>query len=61
MRLCTFLDAGRTRLGRVDGDVVQPLDGRDVRDAFAAVPVLIVYLMFQRYFVQGAFAGAVKG
>lgn len=27
----------------------------------SAVPVLIVYLMFQRYFVQGAFAGAVKG
>lgn len=26
----------------------------------SAVPVLIVYLMFQRYFVQGAFAGAVK-
>lgn len=27
----------------------------------SAVPVLIVYLMFQRYFVQGALAGAVKG
>jgi raffinose/stachyose/melibiose transport system permease protein len=27
----------------------------------SAVPVLIVYLMFQRYFVQGAFSGAVKG
>jgi len=27
----------------------------------SAVPVLIVYLMFQRYFVQGAFAGSVKG
>ena len=38
MRLCTFLDAGRTRLARVDGDLVQPLDGRDVRDAFHAVP-----------------------
>ncbi|WP_267420631.1 MULTISPECIES: carbohydrate ABC transporter permease [unclassified Curtobacterium] len=25
------------------------------------LPVLIVYLMFQRYFVQGALAGAVKG
>ncbi|UFU06978.1 carbohydrate ABC transporter permease [Ruania halotolerans] len=25
------------------------------------VPVLIVYLMFQRYFIRGAFAGAVKG
>ena len=38
MRLCTFLDAGRTRLGRVDGDVVQPLDGRDVRDAIDGTP-----------------------
>ncbi|QOR70397.1 carbohydrate ABC transporter permease [Ruania alkalisoli] len=27
----------------------------------SAIPVLIVYLMFQRYFVQGAFAGSVKG
>lgn len=27
----------------------------------SAVPVLIVYLMFQKYFVQGALAGAVKG
>lgn len=27
----------------------------------SAVPVLVVYLMFQRYFVSGAFAGAVKG
>jgi raffinose/stachyose/melibiose transport system permease protein len=27
----------------------------------SAIPVLIVYLMFQRYFVQGALAGAVKG
>lgn len=27
----------------------------------SAVPVLIVYLLFQRYFVQGAFSGAVKG
>lgn len=27
----------------------------------SAVPVLIVYLMFQRYFVQGAFSGAIKG
>lgn len=25
------------------------------------IPVLIVYLMFQRYFVEGIFAGAVKG
>jgi len=38
MRLCTFLDAGRTRLGRVDGDLVQPLDGRDVRDALVEMP-----------------------
>ncbi|MFP7761953.1 carbohydrate ABC transporter permease [Marisediminicola sp. LYQ134] len=27
----------------------------------SVLPVLIVYLMFQRYFVEGAFAGAVKG
>jgi raffinose/stachyose/melibiose transport system permease protein len=27
----------------------------------SAVPVLVVYLMFQRYFVSGAFSGAVKG
>jgi len=27
----------------------------------SAIPVVIVYLMFQRYFVQGALAGAVKG
>lgn len=27
----------------------------------SAIPVLIVYLMFQKYFVQGALAGAVKG
>lgn len=27
----------------------------------SAIPVLVVYLMFQRYFVQGALAGAVKG
>ncbi|SDN21473.1 carbohydrate ABC transporter permease [Actinomyces ruminicola] len=26
-----------------------------------AIPVLIVYLLFQRYFVSGAFSGAVKG
>ena len=38
MRLCTFRDAGRTRLGRVDGDVVQPLDGRDVGDALGGLP-----------------------
>ena len=38
MRLCTFLDAGRTRLGSVRGGMVHPLDGRDVRDALAGVP-----------------------
>lgn len=27
----------------------------------SAVPVLVVYLLFQRYFVSGAFTGAVKG
>jgi raffinose/stachyose/melibiose transport system permease protein len=27
----------------------------------SAIPALIVYLLFQRYFVQGALAGAVKG
>jgi raffinose/stachyose/melibiose transport system permease protein len=27
----------------------------------SAIPVLIVYLLFQRYFVSGALAGAVKG
>ena len=27
----------------------------------SAIPVLVVYLMFQRYFVSGALAGAVKG
>jgi raffinose/stachyose/melibiose transport system permease protein len=27
----------------------------------SVLPVLIVYLLFQRYFVSGAFAGAVKG
>jgi raffinose/stachyose/melibiose transport system permease protein len=27
----------------------------------SAVPVLIVYLLFQRYFVSGALSGAVKG
>src|SRR5680860_267812 len=38
MRLCTFLDAGRTRLGSVRGEMVHPLDGRDVRDALAGLP-----------------------
>lgn len=27
----------------------------------SAIPVLIVYVLFQRYFVSGAFAGSVKG
>ena len=27
----------------------------------SAIPVVIVYLLFQRYFVQGALSGAVKG
>ena len=38
MRLCTFLEPGRTRLGSVRGDLVQPLDGRDVRDALDGLP-----------------------
>lgn len=33
MRLCTFRGPGGPRLGEVRGDHVQPLDGRDVRDA----------------------------
>jgi 2,4-diketo-3-deoxy-L-fuconate hydrolase len=41
MRLCTFLDAGRTRLGSVDGEMVQPLDGADVRDALAGPPAAV--------------------
>lgn len=35
MRLCTFLDGGRTRLGSVQGSRVQPLEGRDVWAALA--------------------------
>jgi len=27
----------------------------------SAIPALIVYLLFQKYFVSGALAGAVKG
>lgn len=27
----------------------------------SVLPVLVVYLLFQRYFVQGAFSGAIKG
>lgn len=38
MRLCTYRESGRTRLGLVDGEVVRPLEGRDVGDAIAAVP-----------------------
>lgn len=38
MRLCTFRDANGPRLGRVTGDRVEPLAGRDVRDAIG-VPV----------------------
>lgn len=38
MRLCTFRDADGTRLGEVRGDVVQPLAGRDVRDALDGTP-----------------------
>jgi 5-carboxymethyl-2-hydroxymuconate isomerase len=33
MRLCTFRDSAGTRLGRVDGDRVQPLAGRGVAAA----------------------------
>lgn len=36
MRLCTYRDDGRTRLGSVEGDTVRPLDGRDVADAIGA-------------------------
>lgn len=35
MRFCTYRAGAATRLGRVDGDVVTPLDGRDVADALA--------------------------
>ena len=38
MRLCTFHDDDRTRLGAVRGDAVQPLEGRDVRDALSGIP-----------------------
>lgn len=38
MRLCTYRDGGGTRLGAVEGDLVRPLEGRDVRDALEAVP-----------------------
>lgn len=38
MRLCTYRDAGVTRLGAVEGDVVRPLQGRDVGDALGGIP-----------------------
>ena len=38
MRLCTFFEPGRTRLGSVRGGLVQPLDGHDVRDALDGLP-----------------------
>jgi 2-keto-4-pentenoate hydratase/2-oxohepta-3-ene-1,7-dioic acid hydratase in catechol pathway len=38
MRLCTYRDGGGTRLGAVEGDVIRPLEGRDVRDALEAIP-----------------------
>jgi acylpyruvate hydrolase len=38
MRLCTHLVAGRPRLGSVRDDIVQPLDGDDVRAALAGTP-----------------------
>jgi 2-keto-4-pentenoate hydratase/2-oxohepta-3-ene-1,7-dioic acid hydratase in catechol pathway len=38
MRLCTYRDGEGTRLGAVDGDVIRPLEGGDVRDALEAVP-----------------------
>jgi 2-keto-4-pentenoate hydratase/2-oxohepta-3-ene-1,7-dioic acid hydratase in catechol pathway len=41
MRLCTFFEPGRTRLGSVRGDLVQPLDGHDVRDALHGLPAEI--------------------
>jgi 2-keto-4-pentenoate hydratase/2-oxohepta-3-ene-1,7-dioic acid hydratase in catechol pathway len=41
MRLCTYRVDGATRLGRVEGDQVVPLDGRDLRDALAGVPAAV--------------------
>jgi hypothetical protein len=38
MRLCTYRAAGATRLGRVEGDIVVPLDGRDLTDALDGLP-----------------------
>ena len=38
MRLCTYRDGRGTRLGAVEGDLIRPLEGRDVRDALEAVP-----------------------
>ncbi len=38
MRLCTYRDGRGSRLGSVDGAMVVPLEGRDVRDALGAPP-----------------------
>lgn len=38
MRLCTYRDGAGTRLGSVEGDLIRPLEGRDVREALEAVP-----------------------
>jgi acylpyruvate hydrolase len=38
MRLCTYRAGGATRLGRVEGSRVVPLDGRDLTDALDGVP-----------------------
>lgn len=38
MRLCTYRDGGRSRLGSVEDATVVPLAGRDVADALVAVP-----------------------
>ena len=38
MRLCTYRDGGGSRLGAVEGDLIRPLEGRDVRDALEAIP-----------------------
>lgn len=38
MRLCTYRAEGTSTLGRVERDMVRPLDGRDVADALAGVP-----------------------
>jgi acylpyruvate hydrolase len=38
MRLCTFREGSATRLGRIEGEGVQPLAGRDLYDALGGVP-----------------------